>query len=264
MTHTGWAKTLRAKVQTSWNLHSLLPKNMDFFILLSSVSGIIGNAGQANYAAGCTFQDRLALSRRSQGQKAISIDLGVVRGVGVVAESAHLQQRLTASLGKAVEIDENDVLAALDIYCDPLSPSSDSGSIVMGIDGSAGHLGSGLEPPAFMRQPLFSHLNSHNKHGRGEEQKVDHAVSFRQAKTKEEKSAIVLESLIVKLSRALSIKPEDIDVHQPLHAFGVDSLVAVEIRTWIGHQYAADVAIFELIGGRTLPAICDLVSSRGG
>jgi KR domain len=38
----------------------MLPPKMDFFIMLSSVSSIIGNVGQANYAAGNTFEDALA------------------------------------------------------------------------------------------------------------------------------------------------------------------------------------------------------------
>jgi NAD(P)-dependent dehydrogenase (short-subunit alcohol dehydrogenase family) len=42
----------RPKVQGSWNLHSLCPKDLDFFICLASGSGIAGNRGQANYAVG--------------------------------------------------------------------------------------------------------------------------------------------------------------------------------------------------------------------
>ena len=42
-----------AKVQGTWNLHNTslsLASDLDFFTLLSSVSGVIGNKGQANYA----------------------------------------------------------------------------------------------------------------------------------------------------------------------------------------------------------------------
>ncbi|KAI1145696.1 hypothetical protein F4825DRAFT_457243 [Nemania diffusa] len=37
-------------------------------------------------------------------------------------------------------------------------------------------------------------------------------------------------ALAGRLARSLGIKPEDVDVGKPLHAFGVDSLVAVELR----------------------------------
>lgn len=66
-----WEQTSCSKIESSWNLHTLLPE-LDFFILLSSVSGVVGNPGQSNYAAGCTFQDALARHRNQGGQKAVS------------------------------------------------------------------------------------------------------------------------------------------------------------------------------------------------
>ncbi|KAJ8132109.1 hypothetical protein O1611_g1520 [Lasiodiplodia mahajangana] len=61
MTHEKWTRTIKSKVHASWNLHALLPRDMDFFILLSSLVGIYGAIGQSNYAAGWCF--RLAKSQ---------------------------------------------------------------------------------------------------------------------------------------------------------------------------------------------------------
>ena len=57
MSAEDWTASLRPKVQGSRCLHECLPKNLDFFIMLSSCVGISGNKGQANYAAGNTYQD---------------------------------------------------------------------------------------------------------------------------------------------------------------------------------------------------------------
>lgn len=43
------------KVKGSWNLHTLLPRGIDFLILLSSVTGVFGGRCQANYACGDTY-----------------------------------------------------------------------------------------------------------------------------------------------------------------------------------------------------------------
>jgi len=43
MTRAQWNTTIRSKVQTSWNLHTLLTEALDFFVLISSASGILGN-----------------------------------------------------------------------------------------------------------------------------------------------------------------------------------------------------------------------------
>ena len=55
MTTEDWNSSLRPKVQATRNLHQLLPEDMDFFVCLSSVAGIIGSRGQANYNAGMLF-----------------------------------------------------------------------------------------------------------------------------------------------------------------------------------------------------------------
>ncbi|KAB8239754.1 uncharacterized protein BDW43DRAFT_259102 [Aspergillus alliaceus] len=82
-----WITCTRPKIQGSWNLHEALPKDLDFFVMLSSISGVIGNPGQANYSAGNVYKDALAYFRRRQGAKAVALDLGAVRDIGYLAES---------------------------------------------------------------------------------------------------------------------------------------------------------------------------------
>src|SRR3954454_5754004 len=111
MSYEDWKISTAAKIEGSWNLHEVLPKDMEFFILLSSASGIIGNTGQANYAAGCTYQDQLAHFRRRQGLAATSIDLGAVLGVGYIAETEN--HKMQEALLDAMHIKEQEVYAVI-------------------------------------------------------------------------------------------------------------------------------------------------------
>lgn len=267
MGHLQWQNTIRSKVASSWNLHANLT-DMDFFVLLSSVSGVTGNPGQSNYAAGCTFQDALAQHRTKRGLKATSIDLGVMRNVGVVAESASLQKRFDSDTHGLGQVKEQELLALLDMCCcdaaaASLGPSPDlsTGQIIMGLNTPVDFLARSLEPPGIMQRPLFSHFErlaspSHHDAGSGAENFAD---MFRRAETSPERAGLVVRALAKRLARALAIDFEDVDEGKPLHAFGVDSLVAVELRNWIAKSFAAEVPVYELVGGRTVESVAQLV-----
>jgi myxalamid-type polyketide synthase MxaB len=87
------------KVAGSWNLHRLTQHlGLDFFVLFSSVSGLLGSPGQANYSAANAFLDGLAQHRRRHGQVATSIDWGAWAEQGLAAKTAILQRAAARGL----------------------------------------------------------------------------------------------------------------------------------------------------------------------
>ncbi|GKT94509.1 polyketide synthase [Colletotrichum tofieldiae] len=92
---------LACKIRGIWNLHNAAEKlglELDFFTMLSSISGVVGQKGQGNYAVGNAFLDSFANHRRQNGQPAVSVDLGVIEDVGYIHEKDGMQQKLDTSI----------------------------------------------------------------------------------------------------------------------------------------------------------------------
>jgi hypothetical protein len=246
-----WNDALRPKVDASWNLHHILGQDLDFFVLLSSAMGIIGNKEQSNYAAGNTFQDSLARYRLSRGLPAVSLNLPAIEDVGFVADKPELLESMRAAGNGSMPIAE--VLAVLDYHCG-LSPkhlSLEEAQVILrpGLPHELAALG--IAQPAWMQDPLFSHLgqlgtSSSVAHGATVQKKAKNATIIAAAASMAEAERIVLEALLSKLSRVLSVDLSNLDPGKPLHAYGVDSLVAVDVRSWLLKDLGSDVSVFDM------------------
>lgn len=220
MTHMDWVAATRPKMAGSWNMHELLPLDMDFFIMLSSISGIIGNPGQANYAAGNAFQDGLAHYRRHKGLKATSIDLGAVADIGYLAENAEAYESHTHLMKMAIKEDEiqHIFLAAISgtIKDDYEMPPQ----LITGIIGGEA-LRSLMPSVPWANDSKFSLLrkaDGKSAASTGASEPTRDTLSS--AETLVEAERIVETALVAKLAKALGISPEDINIEQPLHAYG--------------------------------------------
>jgi acyl carrier protein len=267
MSFSSWQTAVQAKVNTSWNLHTILPHGMDFFILLSSLSGALGIVGQSNYAAGNTFQDALAKHRSSQGEYSVALDLGLMESIGFVAENAGIGRQATRDF---LHIEEHEYHALLDYYCNPEQRHKSGGSgsqVLVGLP-TPGHFKSkDREVPVYLNLPellAVKRLDAHESVSpTSQSQSNDSARAFKASKTHEEAAAVVLTGLIAKLSRSLSVGIEEIDAENTLHQYGVDSLVAVELRNWFIKEFGANLAIVDFIGAVSIMEVAGRVAAAG-
>lgn len=275
MTHTQWSRTIASKVHSSWNLHSQLPKELDFFILLSSLVGIHGFASQSNYAAGNTFQDSLAQMRTALGYKnSVALDLGWVHDIGMVTEVDHIR-RHRENTRDMKQIRSVDLLALLDHFCDPSGNpyylSRHNGSqVLVGVVTPADFRARGVQPFPWLARPLYNGFNftandqellsgSAEAGATGQ----NYAQLFRQTDQEPDKRLIILtEALLHKLARTLGVDIEEMNPDKNLAAYGIDSLMAVELRNWLSRDFSATVTVFEIMDAGSIYNISDLIMKR--
>ena len=96
-----FAKTFAPKVQGSWFLHqSSQHLSLDFFACFSSQTALLGNGGQANYAAANIFMDSLMQQRHRQGQPGLSINWGAWSEIGMAKDLvANDKEVITPEMG---------------------------------------------------------------------------------------------------------------------------------------------------------------------
>lgn len=274
MTYKDWQESIEVKTTGSWNLHTLLPTGLDFFVLLSSVAGILGSTGQANYAAGNTYLDALAHYRVAQGERAISLDLGAVLEHGVVALDDALRKRLLSG-GYIQGISPPELFGLFD-FCftqTDESQSQEDSQIVYGLARPSQIRAKILQAGrSSMTLPFYNHvltggLGDGPAQGNDAERlAVKHRKSFLSAETEIEAGNVAAMALIEKLvPGALSRNDEDVDgdlLARPIYSYGVDSLVAVELRSWFAAEFSADIPVFHILGDKTVTSIGNLVALK--
>lgn len=247
MSLTNYYKTLNPKIRGSQNLHDMFrqsPEQLDFFVMLSSLGGLLGNASQSNYAAGNTFQDSLARHRASLGLPALTIDVGKVVDAGWVSQNVELVQRGVLEMARDIRV--QDLTALIEHHVRARSQGPDKAA--------AAQVAVGIEKgPAF--DARFLHVDASLMATSQKQESQDQTKSLESqiaaaGQDGVKVSAVILEAFRQKLSRLLALRIEDVHDDDTIMKHGVDSLVAVEIRNWLRKEIGASVTIFEILNGK--------------
>lgn len=230
MDRADFATVYRTKVDGARYLQELLPE-LDHFILFSSVIGLLGTSGMANYAAANAGLDAIASSRRAGGRPALSVLWGPWEQTGLLSgDSAEQGMQQLRDIG----IQGFDVDAGVTVF-DYVRGATTDAVAVLHADWQA------LSASRRGRDRLFSRPDldgSAAMQAPGETLAASLAVADAADRRR-------LLELVVReaLGRTLNIAPVRVDAQKPFGAMGLGSLAAMEFRNRL------EVAI-----GRPLPA----------
>ena len=253
------------KVNGAWNLHEALAKEeLDFFVLFSSISCVVGQWGQGNYAAANSFLGSFVQYLHSRGQPASVVDIGVMADVGYVSQNAAVLEQFKATSSHTLR--EQDLLDALQLVmtqCSARPPLSD-GYI------NAAQLSIGLRSTRPLSDPnnrsiwkrdvrmsIYRNLESVGTTNSGP---ADEGLKQFLAGVSSEPSMLNVQANLDYLTHEIKVQlcsfmlraEEDVDVTQSLSALGVDSLVAIEIRNWWRQGLGLDISVLEIMNAGSM------------
>lgn len=249
---------------------------MDFFVILGSIAAFIGPASQSNYAGVSSFQDAFARLRRARGEHCVTVDLGAVEGIGYIAERVAVARNVDMMFVDHKVLRESDVHFTLKWACNPRLSTPDSpwaAQVVAALTTPAFvRRGGVLRDHKWMRIPMFRHLyrmelqqgnNADGATAGGDSDSGENAGALlRGAKTQAEAAAAVTHLFAKRLARSLAVPVADIDVGRPAYAFGVDSLVAVELLFWFSSEIRADVPVVQILGSSTIAQLGAVAAAK--
>ncbi|KAI5918779.1 reducing type I polyketide synthase 10 [Camillea tinctor] len=277
MSATQWHEAVRPKVQGTWNVHNALmgkDSQLDFFLMMSSNCGSVGTATESNYCAGNYFLDIFARYRRSLGLPAVALGLGMVSEVGYLHDNPEIGELL---IRRGVHpLPESELLTTIDVSLSYQPPIA-----AQGYDRLAEvHILTGLESVSLVKRRkrgfedddstlndirsslLLRALHSHRPGKAGQEGDLPEEVcSLLDARFS------LADALRIHITRRFGnmiLTPyEKVDVNRPLAAYGMDSMVGAELRSWLYRSFKVDIPFLDLLGGSiTLEILANRVAGE--
>lgn len=271
---------LAPKIDGSKNLDEIFYNDfLDFFVLFSSSTTLMGNPGQSSYVVANGYMNGLARQRRKRGLAASTVDIGRVAGLGYIEKAGqHVLGQLTRF--GLMPVSETELHQMLAETIRAGYPSSDDLDDPNGVQFSEAIVTTGLRSirddedlrGPWFENPLFSHFifeagrpdgsTSGGQLRNGKQNTLPIRQQLAAATQADQALGLLCESFTAKLSSILQIPSQKLEQAVPLVELGMDSLVAVEARSWFLEELKTDIPVLKLVGGSSVLEICQLALKK--
>ncbi len=234
-----FANVMGPKVNGAAALHELtrgLP--LDFFVLFSSASSLLGSPGQGNYAAANAFMDALAHERRARGLPALSINWGAWGEVGMAAGLGGRDQRRLAEQGLGQILPEQGVQVLAQVL---QLGAAQVGVLPINWAKLTKQFSDGVVPPFLSEVAVETPSPEAGPRAADSSRELLQRLN---SATPEDRYEILLKHVQEQAARVFGLDPaQPLDRRQGLTELGMDSLMAVELKNRLQSSL-----------GRSLPA----------
>ncbi|WAM23066.1 type I polyketide synthase [Myxococcus sp. NMCA1] len=243
-------RVMAPKAGGAWTLHELTQdRQLDLFVLFSSVAALIGNPRQGNYVAANSFLDALAEHRAARGLAAISIHWGVLGEFGMAQDEAVRTYLESLGLNPMAPA---TVLTALKRVLRLRTPQLGLFDVQWSKLGRAApHLG---------KSARTAHLLGSAQGGAQSE--AEQLRGHLSGLAPEARQPELEKFLVERLATILQIPMERVEPQKPLSLLGVDSLLSMQVQRTIREALGVEIPALELLRAGSLVEVATNLSSK--
>ncbi|PLB36519.1 fatty acid synthase S-acetyltransferase [Aspergillus candidus] len=233
------------KALGAWNLHQTTQGlNLDFFVLVSSVSSILGVAGQLSYAAANQFLDGLAQHRQASGLPGTSLNLGVL------GEYAGMS-RTSQSNNRVVQLAESEGLSTTDL------PTVFSALERALLHSTSQTMISSIDWSMFLK--AYPHLAYDGAYlgldKQQEADKNDESQVFSSRLSGPEREQAIRDTLQAGLAKILGVDTSRISPTEKIDQYSLDSMTLTQLRGLILREFRTPYPLIRLFEGPSLQEV---------
>lgn len=247
MTIEQFESVLVPKTRGTLNLVELLPSvhSVDFVVLFSSITAVVGNIEQANYAAANAFMDGYAKLKASEGINIRSINLTPVSDAGMIANSAPLRKIMNAR-GLPAWIDSLGVFRCMQ------KAICTKGQVEFILNTEFETIYALYEP---MRNKLSNIVDVNNFKNTGS------AVNDIQQVYGPDSFQDLVKDVAIVLGMEKHVQATELLSNDKINHYGVDSLTAVQLSVHIAKKYGVKIPQLSILNGITVKEIHEFILS---
>lgn len=256
---------IRPKVLGSIHLDRIFHDvDLDFFVLLSSINCVIGNVGQANYAAANMGMIGVAGQRRKRGLRSSVVNVGAIIGVGYITQSAR-QLDVTVAKAAMMHLSEQDFHQIFAECMEAGHLDNDVGPEI-----STGLLRvppDSINIPPWYSDPKFTRFRIQQAAAGGGKDSQETAGSasieelLQACRTKEDVERVVKSAFGAQLRRTIQVSTADEDLMTMRGIeLGFDSLISVDLRSWFFRTFQVSIPVLKIMANDVhMSSLVDMV-----
>ncbi|KAK5625856.1 hypothetical protein RRF57_001572 [Xylaria bambusicola] len=280
-----------------------LSLSLDFFVMITSIESVVALATQSAYTAANNFQEAFARYRLRQGLPASTVSFGLISGVGILGHNATIRQSMDRnrvmnisefSFLRSLEIAFIDSGKGCGSH--RLGKDQDllsSTSIIACLDPAAmanlkrewqHHTNSLGDPRWYSDRRVSIIMRALQDDYKYAENQIDHNTDqspgaqssvleqlkseFQEgirggAATRDKTQSLVADAIVGTVASLLSFEVSNISTAKSVAHYGVDSLIAAELRNWFALAFRADIPMLDVLDlHNTIEKLAELVVDR--